>query len=601
MEELSAETLFVKFKTQLESLEKLKHDFADVHGYMQDVMDKFHKSAQDNAKKTMNANKEMLDETESHAKKASGSIGQSMNEIGNALGINLGKFATVAGGVLSVLSFGDELRRIAHNQIQAEGLIQGSTGAGTMDQVGQLGKFQANMATRWGLFGLGSPEEVAKVSGKLLMTPGMGSANLFGEGGTTEQAMLMGRSTGLGSENVAGMFSDMVRKMNVSATNVGEVFADLVEKGKSVGSVNGQYVQTVLNITSALKTYGVDLDTVSNATHKFWHDIEKGRMSVEDLTKAFTVGRTSNEGQRAFMASEIFSKDPKLAHLFNSDTLTNMQRAGEVLEGKEGFINGHQVTNEQRNQAMRDIFQNAQSMARDALKQGGMQETPENLRFFEQHFLQTTSGINFKNLSQHQQDKMFETFRTGDFAAGKGLMQAAKSNEFEQLMRIGNLLGGLEKGPLERIAEMMSHLTTMVGGFLAGGMVPFLPDNVKKLAQDIAGEYTPGVHAFEKYSSGRIHDDEGRDMRRNAVDYLKMASNATSGAGFNKRIHAMDQTNPEQAHLMQEILRNLQLNLHVDLSVDKSGRIVHKSELNKELNRLRFNLNSWNFPNTPTN
>lgn len=493
---IDADTLIVKFKAQLESLETLKHDFSNVHQHMEDTFEKFKNKIKDGAQEIKSAHKGMADEIEHGSKKASGAMG----ELGDALGINVGKFATVAGGALSVMAFVDEMRKSWAAQEQATAMIQGSSGAGTMGQVDQYGGYMERMKQKYYGIGFGTPEEVSKISGQFLGTYGMGQADIFGEKGSVYQAMTMGRSTGLGSENVAGMMSTMVQKLGVDGNNVGEVFAELYSRGKELGNVNGQYLQTVLNITSALRVYGVNLETVANATHMFWRDIEEGRMTVQDLTKAFTVGGTASDGQMAFMSSQVFEKDSELGKYFKGkDVLTQMGIGREILEGgniggtqkfnKEKniweTIGGTQVTPEMQSRAIGDIFRHVSDMASDALKAGHMQETPENRRFFEQNFLKSTSGINYDNLSQNEQDRMMKAFSAKDTKTFGDIAKESRSNELQKLTEIGDLLGGAETSPLKAIEHILENIAVMLGGLILAAPAALVPGPVGDMARQM--------------------------------------------------------------------------------------------------------------------
>lgn len=595
MPELDAETLFVRFKAQLDSLEQLKSDFKGVHENMEQIMDKFHQKAQDNAKKTMEANKKMFEETEKSAKKAGGGISDAFKEVGNALGINLSKFAGAAGGALSMVAFMDEIRKYASGQILATSMLTGSVGTGSAAQANQYGGFQARMRGYYGgMFGLGSEEEVAKVSGQLLTTRGVGKADLFGKGGTVEQALLMGRSTGMGSDVVAGMFSTMINKLEVDARKVGETFSNLYEMGKKVGSVNGEYVRDVINISTQLKSYGVNLDTVATVTSHFWKDIEKGKVALEDITKAFTMARTTTEGQRAYLGTQVLANDPRFAAMFKgTDVITQQARTQELLEG--GRINGRQVTDEEQNRAIRDAFTNAKNMAKDILSQNGMTMTPENMNFFQQKMLTTTTGVNWQNLRIDEQQKLMKEFETGKFSSeGRKLMEKGKSGEFEELMKIGNILGGLEESPLKRIEELMGHLVRMVGGFLLGSASWLLPKGERKFVQDIIAR-NAGMDTADEYASHQTSFEDTSGYKRMAG--MSFLNRAISHGNALKSISLVERGKDKQTRdSINEAFKMLKLHVEVSGKLTHDGKIITEARLKDIVEGKEMLNNDTNIP-----
>jgi len=246
----------------------------------------------------------------------------------------------------------------------------------------------------------------------------------------------------------------MVRRLDIPASKVVDTFTALFERGKELNNYNGEYINSVMRLTTSLRSYNIDLDTSAEVVGKFWRDIEKGRMSVEDLTKSFTMARTSTEGQRAFIGTHILGMN-------NMDAITAMMRTELLLQGGAGTDNKELQRKQtiEQGKAMQEVFRWASTQADET---GG---SPEVRQFMREKLLASPTNLNFSSMPQDLRREVFRAFETGEVTPGaqRGITMAGRSDEANKLYDIGMTLAKIEQGPLQRIVQLMESIVQTVG------------------------------------------------------------------------------------------------------------------------------------------
>lgn len=574
--DLDARSVGVRLKMHQESATQTQKEFQDLHDKMEETVKGFHRKVREESQKTMDHNTGMIKQ---QREEASG-LKAAMEDVSSSLGVNFGKIATAAGITLTVVAALDNFRRTMHAQMQMETLLMGGGGGlANASEAEKLGQFTYGVGRPVLFGGTGiSRDEAFKVAGTLLTTRGIGQADILGDNGLAQQALMLGRSTGVGSEQTAQIFSDMVRKMGIHADELSATFVELFQKGKDVGNVNGQYINTVINVTKALQSYNVDLSTSADMVKKFWEQIDKGIMSVEDLTKTLTMARSSSEGQRAFLGTQIFANTPGISQMFQGlDPISAMMKSERLLGG-EG------VTSQQQGIAMKAAFKWAQEQA------DSIGKTDEQRQFLRERFLGAATNLNFSNLPQNVRADLFKAFESGEMGPGvkEALAKASKPEQIQNLMEIGSTLARIEQGPLKRIAELMETLTIIIGKAILYLPASIISPSMKHDIEKYMEMSLPGVHAQNLADMRAPNYEDVHGSRTLGQQSLLRMMHSPGNAPFLQKLETqLEGPDAKMRKNLMSALEHFQVkvinDVHIkgDLKLEAGGTIVSMDELEK--------------------
>ena len=553
---IDADTLLVRFSAQLDSFDQLKSDFKGTAEAIDQMAEKFEKRLRTMSGETTRALKNEFSEREKAAKESMNSMSASTKEIASAVGLgNIGGMLTGAGIALSLMSFAAMMMKIKNAQIVATQML---TGAGSnlsgTEQIEKFGSFQAQMRTYLkgpgGIpMSLGTPEEVAKVSGRLLSTPGMKGANLFGtkpgEEGLALQSLLMGKSTGLGSDMVSSSMANMVGELGVPAKKAASMFKELYERGQDVNNVDGEYIRTVLSISDKMKAFGTNVETVSGLTSAFWDDIRLGKVTIDELIKTFEIGKTATRGQLAYMGENILAKSPIFADQFKAgmNPLLAIGITGDILQGVKG--------QPMRNAAISAIGRNLFDTAAEKAGSKDPRAVREMIRLMSPSIAAGMASLG----NNEEQDKMINWLQSGmrsDTPNGK---------KYADILANGVAAGKTEQDPLKRIGDILENIERMLGGFFASAIIPAMPEGKTKQLM-IETAVAMGIPRSEIGDPGTHH-----------FKVHKMV---------NGHMKTFDQTNPgpEGGSVMDKAINKQLIEVAIKLGFDPNGHpFVTKKDL----------------------
>ena len=579
---LDTETLFVKFKVDPEMMEQVKTDSKGLDDFIVKNHEQAMKKFTDDSKKATEQLGDKTQEVEKKIVQSNKGISNSFKEIGDALGINLAKFATMTGVVLSIVSFMDQTRKALSGQILATSMLNGASGTGSMAQAQQYGAFQTRMRGYYGgVMGLGTEEEVAKASAQLMTTRGNTSqADLFGKGGMVEQSLLLGRSTGMGSETVAQTFSNMISHLGMDARKVGESFTNIYEMGRKVGNVNGQYIKDVMDVTMQLRSYNVSLDQAGSAIQHFWKDIDRGKMSIQDIVGLFTMGRGMSEGQAAFIGNRIMGSELTGKYGLGGASAITMQGAvKEILEGSR--VGSKNVSPEDRVELIKNMAVYADTFSKQLFGKGGKPITPEEESFGTKQML---SAMGYKlpdDMNTTKLDAFISDLKSGNWKGVGGVLSASgKTAELNALEDVGKKIGALEKGPLDAIEDVLKRIANILGaGFM--GLASYIPGMGKygDFIRQQVGATVPGEGFVEGIGStaGRMMSKDPNKIVAEGQrdDLIRFFLHGNAARNLRTLEGSKNQTGLDEASSIEAILKKLHITVDVHGSFkDQKGNTV---------------------------
>jgi len=451
---------------QIENLEQIKKAISEAKDMS--VGDKFEalKDAQGQIDKLV----EGVEKLKGHF----GGLRNIIKEIEDSLHVSVNSIFSMTALVTGLMAVEDRSNQIEHGT-----LIAGS------NRGRELSVDETNLYSDWFNQTLKansgvSPTEAKKVGETFMRAEPnlLKMSDVTGKNGLANQALFAAPAMGISTDKALMHMGDMMEVLRMNSGEVSTEFQKLMKTAQQLNDVTGKSVETTMSLAKNFSAYNLDVDSASKIVKGFWEEIRNGKLAMEDLNKILNMGQTTTEGQRAFIGSEILSKDSNLSKYFEGhDKVAGSEIAKRLMTGiplyGEHFDTTKQrddVVNHRRSEAITDIFREAQNRAK------AVSNDPASQQFFAQKFLQSFTGINLGNLSSDEGEKLMHAIDKGGLLDPKILEKSMRDQSVEQLIEIGKKLDKLNVSPLEQIMNQVKDILQTISGsiaFLAGEILSY--------------------------------------------------------------------------------------------------------------------------------
>lgn len=400
-------------------------------------------------------------------KQGYGGLKATIDEVGKAIGINLGQLATTATMVTAIFTAFGEADIYKRNKRSFEAI----RGRKFSDSEAKVYQEWLSNTTSKGFGGMNvSMEEARRVgSGLMGISPGLTDpTDIFKKGGLADTALYAAPGAGVSTDKALEHFRDMISHLRMSSNAVSEEFMKLVQTSRQMNDTSGRYIDTTINLAKNFTAYNLDVDTAGKIVRSFWHEIRDGKMAMEDLNKVLMMGGKMTQGQRAFAGTQILAEDPAFKGMFdNMDPLTAEQAVKRVLMGNplwgEGDVSKKEL-NARRDRAIQAIFKSASAQGDAA---GTTQGQKDALRGA---FLRAFTPVDFSNLAPDMEQTLIKEIGEGHLTTlGEEAMRIGMTDPtVDNLMNIGKELRRLDTSPLKKIMDTVQEIVIVLGaGFMS--------------------------------------------------------------------------------------------------------------------------------------
>ena len=458
-------------------------------------------------------------------KKGYGDLKNQIDEVGKAIGINLGEFAKAGTLATAIFTAAGEGRSMERNEL----LFSAMRGR-------KLEGGEAELYRKWysdttaksigGADGIGgknvSGEEARKVGSAFMgMSYGLTDpSDIFKKGGLADMALFTAPGAGVSTDKAIDYFREMISHLRMSSHSVSEEFMKLVQTSRHLNDASGKYIETTINLAKNFTTYNLDIDTAGKVVRSFWNEIRDGKMAMEDLNKILSMGGRMSEGQNAYIGMEVLGKSEAFRkyyegqdaigaaqvtkRLFMGSPMSNEKELQRMLEGTEAERHkAREILNARRNEAIKEVSKDIRGRGAQMAGEGATQEKIDSL--VEKSFL-TFISTTFPNLAPDMQQEIFRGMESGRLTdKGQEALKAGMTDPTVYgLTKIGEDLRRLDTSPLQDILNAVKELLMVVGsGFMA--VVSFLTGDgtsAKRYASLVQSHY-PGLRQMDEAMAER--------------------------------------------------------------------------------------------------